>query len=152
MRHKRVEKKFGRSKAHREALLASLVTNLILRDRIRTTLPKAKQTRRDAEKMVTLARKGTLAARRLVAARLHRPAAVARLFESVMPALAGRVGGYTRIVKIGQRRGDNAEMAFIEWVTFVPPVPVSPVADEAAQTADKKATKRAAPATADAQV
>ena len=72
MRHKRVEKKFGRSKSHREQMMASLVVNLILRDRIRTTLPKAKQARRDAEKIVTLARKGTLAARRLAAARLRR--------------------------------------------------------------------------------
>lgn len=144
MRHKRVEKKFGRSKAHREALLASLVTNLILRDRILTTLPKAKETRRDAEKMVTLARKGTLAARRLAASRLRRPAAVARLFGTVVPALMSHTSGYTRIVKTGRRRGDGAEMAIIEWVTFVPPVPVPPESDaktvEAADVAaaDKK--------------
>lgn len=133
MRHKRVEKKFGRSKSHREQMMASLVVNLILRDRIRTTLPKAKQARRDAEKMVTLARKGTLAARRLAAARLRRPEAVARLFEKVVPSLDGRKGGYTRISKLGQRRGDNASMAIIEWVGLAPvAATTAPAADEAA--------------------
>ena len=139
MRHKRVEKKFGRSKSHREQMMASLVVNLILRDRIRTTLPKAKQARRDAEKIVTLARKGTLAARRLTAARLRRPEAVARLFETVVPLLNGRQGGYTRIAKLGTRRGDGASMAIIEWVGLAPvPATRAPAADEpAAKPADK---------------
>ena len=124
MRHRVIAKKFGRSKAHREQLLRSLVVNLILRDRIQTTLPKAKQARRDAEKMVTLARKGTLAARRVAAARLHSPEAVKRLFDAVVPVMKERPGGYTRIIKIGQRRGDNAEMALIEW-TDLPAVPLT---------------------------
>ena len=141
MRHKRVEKKFGRSKSHREQMMASLVVNLILRDRIRTTLPKAKQARRDAEKMVTLARKGTLAARRLAAARLRRPEAVARLFEKVVPSMDGRKGGYTRIAKLGQRRGDNASMAILEWVAGIAPVAATTpraAAEAAAKPADKK--------------
>ncbi len=116
MRHKRLVKKFGRSKAHREQLMASLVANLIVQERIETTLPKAKQARRDADKMVTLARKGTLAARRLAAARLRRPDAVVKLFDQVVPAMEGRQGGYTRIVKTRARRGDAAEMALLEWV------------------------------------
>ena len=116
MRHQRVAKKFGRSKAHRAELMASLVANLILQDRIVTTLPKAKQARRDAEKMVTLARKGTLASRRLAASRLRSPAAVKKLFDAVVPAMDGRPGGYTRIVKTGTRRGDAAEMVIIELV------------------------------------
>ena len=124
MRHRRIAKKFGRNKAHREQLLRSLVVNLILRDRIQTTLPKAKQARRDAEKMVTLARKGTLAARRVAASRLHSPEAVKRLFDAVVPVMQERPGGYTRIIKIGQRRGDNAEMALIEW-TDLPAVPLT---------------------------
>lgn len=135
MRHQRVEKKFGRSKAHREELMSSLVTNLVLKDRIQTTLPKAKQARRDADKMVTLARKGTLAARRLAAARLRRPAAVARLFEKVVPAMEGRKGGYTRITKLGQRQGDGSEMAVLEWVARA----AAPAAAEAAPAAEKKA-------------
>lgn len=121
MRHRRVAKKFGRSTAHREQMLGSLVANLILRDRIQTTLSKAKVARQDAEKIVTLARKGTLAARRLTAARLRSPAAVARLFETVVPALTGRPGGYTRISKLGQRRSDGSTMAILEWVTVVTP-------------------------------
>ncbi|NLL82743.1 MAG: 50S ribosomal protein L17 [Lentisphaerae bacterium] len=135
MRHRKIAKKFGRSTAHREQLLRSLVVNLILCDRIETTLPKAKQARRDAEKMVTLARKGTLAARRLAASRLHSPKAVQRLFDSVVPELAGRPGGYTRIIKTGQRRGDNAEMALIEWVKE-PVVGLEPVAGEPPVVAD----------------
>jgi large subunit ribosomal protein L17 len=119
---------------HREQMVASLVTNLILRDRIRTTLQKARAARRDAEKMVTLARKGTLASRRLAAARLRRPEAVARLFEKIVPAMDGRKGGYTRIVKVGQRLGDAAEMAFLEWVAVITPAPV-----EAPLAADEKA-------------
>ena len=116
MRHKCIAKKFGRSMSHRKALMESLVANLILNDRIITTLPKAKQARRDAEKMVTLARKGTLASRRLAAARLRNPEAVSKLFDAVVPAMDGRPGGYTRIIKTGTRRGDAAEMAIIELI------------------------------------
>ena len=116
MRHKRVEKKFGRSKSHREQLMGSLVSHLIVYGRIETTLPKAKMLRRDAEKIVTLARKGTLAARRLAAARLRSSDAVVKLFDEVAPSMDGRAGGYTRIIKTRTRRGDAAEMALIEWV------------------------------------
>ena len=76
--------------------------------------------------MVTLARKGTLAARRLAASRLNSPEAVQKLFASVVPAMEGRPGGYTRIVKVGQRRGDSAEMAIIEWVGAAAPAAVEP--------------------------
>ena len=116
MRHKRVVKKFGRSKAHREQLMGGLVAHLIVQGRIETTLPKARQTRREAEKIVTLARKGTLASRRLAAARLRSPDAVQHLFDDVVPAMEGRPGGYTRIIKTRTRRGDASEMALIEWV------------------------------------
>ena len=105
---------------------------LLLRDRIETTLPKAKQARRDAEKMVPLARKGTLAARRLAAARLRSPAAVKRLFDAVVPVMDGRPGGYTRIIKTDTRRGDAAEMAILEWVAKPQaPVEPEPVAEQA---------------------
>ncbi|MFA7174416.1 MAG: 50S ribosomal protein L17 [Kiritimatiellia bacterium] len=118
MRHRRIAKKFGRSTSHRKALMSSLVTNLILESSIKTTLSKAKQARRDAEKIVTLARKGTLASRRLAAARLQQPKAVRMLFDSVVPSMDGRPGGYTRIVKIGRRRGDAAEMCVLQWVVI----------------------------------
>jgi large subunit ribosomal protein L17 len=136
MRHRVIAKKFGRSKSHRKALMSSLVTNLILESSIKTTLPKAKQARRDAEKMVTLARKGTLASRRLAAARLQQPKAVQKLFDSVVPSMDGRPGGYTRIVKIGRRRGDAAEMCILQWVV-IPGVAVD--AAPAKEAAEKKA-------------
>ena len=116
MRHQRIAKKFGRKPAHRKALMSSLVTNLILQSSIKTTLPKAKQARRDAEKIVTVARKGTLAARRLAASRLQSPEAVQKLFDSVVPQMDGRNGGYTRILKLGQRRSDGSEMCLLQWV------------------------------------
>ena len=128
MRHQRVMKKFGRSTAHRKALMKSLVTNLILAESIQTPLPKAKEARKDAEKMVTIARKGLaaaankkpeglLAARRLAASRLQQPKAVKKLFDKIAPAMKDRKGGYTRIVKLGTRKGDAAEMCVLQYLT-----------------------------------
>ena len=117
MRHQRVMKKFGRSTAHRAMLMKSLVTNLILAESIKTTLPKAKEARKDADKMVTIAKKGDLAARRLAASRLLDPKAVQKLFDKIAPAMKDRKGGYTRIVKLGTRKGDAAEMCILQWVT-----------------------------------
>ncbi len=116
MRHQRVMKKFGRSTEHRKALMENMVTNLILQKSITTTLPKAKEARKDAEKMVTIARKGGLAARRLAASRLNDPKAVQKLFSEVVPALEGRKGGYTRILKLGTRKGDGAPTCLLQWV------------------------------------
>ncbi len=136
MRHQRVMKKFGRSTAHRKMLMKSLVTNLILAESIKTTLPKAKQARKDADKIVTVAKKGTLAARRLAASRLLEPKAVQKLFDKIAPAMADRQGGYTRIVKLGTRRGDAAEMCVLQWVTYAPKAAEKPV--EAAPAAEAK--------------
>lgn len=130
MRHKRLNKKFGRSPEHREQLIRMLCAALIINDKITTTLKKAKQARKDAEKLVTLARKGTLAARRLAAARLRSPEATKRLFDVVVPAQEGRNGGFTRITKIGPRRGDAAEMCVLEWVA------AAPAAEEATPVAE----------------
>ena len=116
MRHQRVMKKFGRSTAHRAMLLKGLVTHLILAESIKTTLPKAKEARKDADKMVTIAKKGDLAARRLAASRLLDPQAVQKLFDKIAPAMKDRKGGYTRIVKLGTRRGDAAEMCILQYV------------------------------------
>ena len=116
MRHKKQSVKLGRSPSHRKALLSSLVCNLIKRRRVTTTVQKAKLARIEAEKLVTLARKGTLHARRLAAARLRQPDAVALLFSDIVPLCEGRPGGYTRILKLGRRRSDGAEMAILEWV------------------------------------
>ena len=115
MRHQRVMKKFGRSTEHRKMLMKSLVTNLILAESIKTTLPKAKEARKDADKIVTIAKKGDLAARRLAASRLLDPAAVQKLFDKIAPAMKDRKGGYTRIVKLGTRKGDAAETCVLQW-------------------------------------
>ena len=117
MRHQRVMKKFGRSTEHRKMLMRSLVNNLILAESVKTTLPKAKEARKDAEKLVTIAKKGDLAARRLAAARVTEPKAVQKLFAEIAPAMKDRKGGYTRIVKLGTRKGDAAEMCILQWVT-----------------------------------
>lgn len=121
MRHRKDTLKLGRTRAHRDALLSSLVTQLILKGRIRTTVAKAKAARRLADRMVTLAKRGTLAARRAALARVrNRADVVRRLFDQVMPAMRDRQGGYTRIIRLGPRAGDNAEQALLEWVTYVP--------------------------------
>ena len=137
MRHRRVAKKFGRSTAHRKALMKSLVTNLINAESIKTTLPKAKEARKDADKIVTLAKKGTLAARRLAASRLFDPKAVQKLFDKIAPSMKDRNGGYTRIVKLGARKGDGAPMCVLQWVNA--PEPAAPAAEAPAEeTAEKK--------------
>ena len=134
MRHQRVMKKFGRSPEHRAMLMKSLVTNLILAESIKTTLPKAKQARKDADKIVTIAKKGDLAARRLAASRLLQPKAVQKLFEKIAPAMKDRQGGYTRIVKLATRKGDGAETCVLQWVTAAEaaaPAPAEAPAEEA---------------------
>jgi large subunit ribosomal protein L17 len=116
MRHQNKTVKLGRSQAHRDSLLANQVCSLIIHERIRTTLAKAKATRPFAEKMVTLGKKGTLHARRTATAYLHQDAAVKKLFNDIAPRSATRQGGYTRIVKLGARKSDSAPMAVLEWV------------------------------------
>ena len=132
MRHQRVMKKFGRSTEHRKMLMRSLVTNLINAESIKTTLPKAKEARKDADKIVTIAKKGDLAARRLAASRLTEPKVVKKLFEKIAPAMKDRQGGYTRIIKLGTRKGDAAEMCILQWVTAGAPVAEAPAASEEA--------------------
>jgi large subunit ribosomal protein L17 len=135
MRHNCVAKKLGRSMSHRKALMCNMVTSLVLESQIKTTLPKAKSARRDAERMVTIARKGTLASRRRVAAFLKDPDAVRRLIDVVVPTLAKYTnGGFTRILKLGTRRGDAAQMCLLEWVA-IPPKVSAPAAGDAAEAA-----------------
>lgn len=123
MRHRKTTVKLGRTTAQRSALFASLVNSLIVRKRIRTTLPKARAAKRIADKMVTLGKSGTLADRRLAIARLRDETAVEELFSSVAPAMADRAGGYTRVIKLGKRMSDSSEMCYLEWVDYVPPAP-----------------------------
>ena len=123
MRHRKRTIKLGRTSAHRDALLASLVCNLNTYKRIQTTLPKAKVARSFAEKMVTLGKKGTLDARRRAISKLHREDSVKSLFESIAPSFKDRAGGYTRIMRLGRRASDSSEMAILEWVNYIPQPP-----------------------------
>ena len=116
MRHQKKTIKLGRTAEHRKALLANQVCSLIEHQRIKTTLAKAKAVRPLAEKMVTLGKKGSLHARRTALAVLRQKDAVKKLFEDIAPRTADRNGGYTRIIKLGQRRSDAAPVAFLEWV------------------------------------
>jgi large subunit ribosomal protein L17 len=140
MRHLRNTTKLGRSPSHREALLASLVSNLIIARRIRTTIVKAKQARSLAEKMVTLAKEGSLHSRRQAIATLKRKECVVQLFNEVAPVFKDRKGGYTRITRIGQRGGDGAEMAYLEWINFVPAAKKA-APEGGAEAKDAKETK-----------
>lgn len=117
MRHNIDGRKLGRNATHRRAMYRNLVISLITHGRIRTTTPKAKEARRLADRMVTFAKRGDLAARRHVARILHDKRAVQKLFDEIGPRYADRPGGYTRVLKFGKpRRGDNAEMALLEFV------------------------------------
>ncbi len=120
MRHRKLTVKLGRTSAQREALFANMVSNLILAKRITTTLAKGRATKRLADRMVTVGKKGTLAARRQALSVLKQDKAVAELFDAVAPAMKDRQGGYTRMVKLGKRMSDSSEMCILEWVDFVP--------------------------------
>jgi large subunit ribosomal protein L17 len=120
MRHRKKTIKLGRTAEHRKALLANQVCSLIEHQRIKTTLAKAKAVRPLAEKMVTLGKNGSLHARRTALGTLRQKNAVKKLFGEIAPRSTNRNGGYTRIVRLGQRKSDSASMAFIEWVDAAP--------------------------------
>ena len=109
-------RKLGRASDHRKAMLRNLVTDLLRDGRISTTDCRAKEARREAEKMITLAKRGDLHARRQVLAYVYDEDVVSKLFDEIAPKYADRNGGYTRILKLGPRRGDNAEVVFLELV------------------------------------
>ncbi len=133
MRHLKSGRKLGRTTAHRKALFRNMVTALIRRERIRTTLAKAKELRSHVEKTITLGKKGTLHARRLARRVVTEKDAFVKLFGPLSERYAQRNGGYTRIIKIGNRLGDDAPMAFIELV------------DREGEAPEPKAAKKAAP-------
>src|SRR6266487_4674338 len=137
MRHQKKTIKLGRTADHRRALLANQVCALIQHQRIKTTLAKAKAVRPLAERMVTLGKNGSIHARRRALAALRQKNAVKKLFDDIAPRSAERNGGYTRIVKLGQRKSDSAKMAFIEWVDMA-----EVVEEKAAE--EKKTKKKAA--------
>lgn len=116
MRHQKGHKKLGRTSAHRRALLRNMAISLVHHQRIETTLPKAKVLRSFIEKLVTQGRKGTLHSRRLVAQDIRDHDALKRICGELAERYAERPGGYTRIYRLGRRRGDNSQMALIEFV------------------------------------
>lgn len=156
MRHRKRTFKIGRRPAHVRSLLANQVCSLILEERIQTTVVKAKETRRVAERMVTLAKKGTLHHRRqaiqtlTTAAAEQRQAVIGKLFDELADRYREREGGYTRIIRVGTRRGDASEMCLLEWVEAGKPTSKgkkskakkaepTPAAAEAAEAAEEEA-------------
>jgi large subunit ribosomal protein L17 len=120
LRHQKAGRKLGRDAAHRKALYANLAVALIEHGRIKTTVAKAKEVRPIAEQMITLGKRGDVAAHRQAVAFLRSKPVAHKLFAEVAPRFADRPGGYTRIVKLGPRQGDAAEMAYLELVDHVP--------------------------------
>jgi large subunit ribosomal protein L17 len=120
MRHRRAGRKLGRDSAHRKALYANLASALIEHGRIKTTEAKAKEVRPVVEEMITLGKRGDIAAQRQAVAFLRSKSVAHTLFAEIAPRFADRPGGYTRVVKIGPRQGDAAPMAYLELVDYVP--------------------------------
>jgi len=118
MRHRKSFNKLNRTASHRKATLANLSTELLKHKRIKTTKLKARETRPVVERLITIAKKGTLAARRHVLQTVRNKTVVKELFDEIAPVFSSRNGGYTRIIKLGRRQGDGAEIAFLELVDF----------------------------------
>lgn len=116
MRHGVAGRRFSRTSAHREAMMENMIISLLRHERIRTTVPKAKEARKLADRVITLGKKGSLHARRLASKTVHDKDVLAKLFDQLAPRYESRPGGYTRIIRIGRRLGDSAEMAFLELV------------------------------------
>lgn len=139
MRHQVAGRKLGRTTAHRKAMLRNMVVSLIEHGRIKTTLHKAKELRRFAERLVTLAKEDTVHHRRLAFDRLRNRPAVQKLFQTISPSFKERNGGYTRIFKLGARHGDAAKMAYIEFLRE--DLAADQVTEKAAKTTKKSAKK-----------
>jgi large subunit ribosomal protein L17 len=149
MRHQKKTIKLGRTAEHRKALLANQVCSLIEHQRIKTTLAKAKAVRPLAERMVTLGKNGSIHARRTAFAALRQKNAVKKLFDDIAPRSAERNGGYTRIVKLGQRKSDSARMAFIEWVDMAEVVEEKPAEEKKAKKKETEPKPKAKEAKAE---
>ena len=158
MRHRKDHRRLGRKSEHRRALLRNLVTALFQYERIETTVAKAKETRRFAERMITFGKQGDLAARRHVATFVTKPEVVSKLFSTIAPWYAERNGGYTRIIRIGHRLGDAGETAYLELIKSAEQKEQERVARIAAaeakalaQSGEKAAKKKKADADAEAE-
>jgi large subunit ribosomal protein L17 len=135
MKHRVVGRRLDRTTEHRTAMLKNMVTSLIRYERIVTTTPKAKELKRYADKVITMAKRGTPHARRLAHVEVRDVEMLQKLFDTLAPRFKARPGGYTRLVRVGRRAGDNAEMAVIELVER------TPAAEPEAGEKDKKAAK-----------
>lgn len=142
MRHQVAGKKLGRTGAHRNAMLRNMVTSLILNDRIETTLPKAKELKRWADKMITLAKRNSISARRQAMSVLTNRSALQKLFTILVDRYRDRSGGYTRVLKLGFRHGDNAAMAIVEYLTAEAKKVLKPAKKAPEAKAEKAALKR----------
>ncbi len=116
MRHGKRGRKLGRTASHKKAMLNNMATSLFDKGKVRTTLPKAKELRGVAERLISFAKRGDLHARRQVLRRIQNKVVLTKLFEEIGPSFADRSGGYTRILKLGPRRGDSSELCLIELV------------------------------------
>jgi large subunit ribosomal protein L17 len=141
MRHLSSKKKLGRSKAHREAVLANLAASLIIHKRIKTTHVKAQELRRFVEPLITFAKRGDLHARRMVLRKIRNKEVVHSLFHEIAPIYSERNGGYTRITKLGFRDNDRAKVSQIELIDIAG---ISETKTDKSQTKDKKSKKLAA--------
>ncbi len=144
MRHRKGPAKLGMKSQHRRAVLANLVCSLIEHSRITTTIAKAKVARRFADKMITLAKSGTVHHRRQAIAFLRQKDLVSKLFTELGKQHSDRQGGYTRIIRVGPRPGDAAEMAILEWTGTVVTAPESTTGTEVATTEIVAATEKPA--------
>ena len=136
MRHGMANRKLGRTSSHRNAMFRNQLASLISNERIVTTLPKAKELRPQIERLVTLGRNDNVHNRRQAARVIAEPSLVAKLFDTISPRFANTPGGYTRIIKLGARRGDSAEMAILEFVGYEPKI------EEKSPAAGKKAAPK----------
>ncbi len=118
MRHKKVNAKLNRTAAHRKALYSNVATSLFEHKQVRTTTAKAKAVRKTVDRLITFAKRGTLADRRQVLRTIHDRSIVKNLFDEIAPTYKERPGGYTRVIKLGRRKGDGAEMALLELVGY----------------------------------
>jgi large subunit ribosomal protein L17 len=134
-------RKLGRKTDHRRAMMRGMVTLLLDKGRIETTLHRAKELKRVTDKMITVGKKNTLAAKRTAFAYITKEEVVKKLFDQIAPSFEDRQGGYTRVLKLGPRRGDGAEMAIIELVNYEPPKSKAEKADEKKAKKSKKADK-----------
>ncbi len=146
MRHRRAGRRLGRTTSHRKALLRTMVTEFFENEKMVTTVPKAKEVRSAAERMITLGKRENLHARRQALSYLRKKEVVFKLFDSLAPRFADRNGGYTRIFRLGVRPGDAAEMALLEFVDAAPKGEEEKPAKKAKQTksSGKKAASKSA--------